>query len=128
MYPFYSINENGTIQSCILYLVFLIFCIKKNVATPHHLPKKRGALKSTQKISLFFFRGTFGGLSQSPVIRQCLKKKLEIKNDDVTADVAQCEHSNIKCYTSAFSNIYQTSCQDQNFCVEGLLGWAAYEA
>ena len=27
------------------------------MATPHHLPKKRGALKSTPKIS-FFFRGT----------------------------------------------------------------------
>ena len=36
-----------------MYLVFLIFCIKKYVATPYHLPKKRGALKSTPKI--FFF-------------------------------------------------------------------------
>ena len=34
-----------------LYLFFLIFLYKK-VATPHHLPKKKGALKSTQ-ISFF---------------------------------------------------------------------------
>ena len=32
-------------------------------------------------------------------------EKLETKNDDVATDVAQCEHSNIKCYSSAFSNI-----------------------
>ena len=44
-----------TIQSCILYLVFFFFffLLKKKVATPYHLPKKRGALKSTKKISLF---------------------------------------------------------------------------
>ena len=33
------------------------------MATLHHLPKKRGALKSTQK-SLFFERPNFPGLSQ----------------------------------------------------------------
>ena len=42
-------------------------------------------------------------------MRKCLyiyiQQKLETKNDDVTADVAQCEHSNIKYYASAFSNI-----------------------
>ena len=42
-------------------------------------------------------------------MRKCLKihikKKLETKNDDVVADVAQCERSKIKCYASAFSNI-----------------------
>ena len=32
-------------------------------------------------------------------------KKLEIKNDDVATDVAQCKRNNIKCYASAFSNI-----------------------
>ena len=33
-------------------------------------------------------------------------RKIEKKNDnDVDADVAQREHSNIKCYASAFSNI-----------------------
>ena len=34
-----------------------------------------------------------------------IQQKLETKNDDVTVDVAQCEHSNIKCYVSTFSNI-----------------------
>ena len=42
-------------------------------------------------------------------MRKCLKiyikQKLETKNDDVAADVAQCERSKIKCYASAFSNI-----------------------
>ena len=33
------------------------------MATPHHLPKKRGALKSTQNQSLFFERH-FRGLQQ----------------------------------------------------------------
>ena len=32
------------------------------------------------------------------------KKKKKDENDMV-ADVAQCEYNNIKCYTSAFSNI-----------------------
>ena len=31
--------------------------------------------------------------------------KLEIKNDDMVADVAQCEYNKIKCYASVFSNI-----------------------
>ena len=44
-----------------LYLFFLIFLYKK-VATPHHLPKKKGALKSTQ-IS-FFERHQVCGPSQ----------------------------------------------------------------
>ena len=34
---------------------FLIFLYKKYVVTPHHLPKKRGALKCTQ---ISFLRGT----------------------------------------------------------------------
>ena len=42
-------------------------------------------------------------------MRKCLKniykKKLETKNDNVTADVAQRERNNIKCYALAFSNI-----------------------
>ena len=34
-------------------------------------------------------------------------RKIEKKKDnDVDSDVAQCEHSNIKCYASTFSNIY----------------------
>ena len=47
-----------------MFLVFLIFYLKKKKAvTPYHLPKKRGALKSTPKIS--FLRDTFfRGLSQ----------------------------------------------------------------
>ena len=33
-------------------------------------------------------------------------RKIEKKNDnDMDVDVAQCEHSNIKCYTSSFSDI-----------------------
>ena len=32
-------------------------------------------------------------------------KKLEIKNDNVAADVTQCERNNIKCYAWAFNNI-----------------------
>ena len=39
-------------------------------------------------------------------MRKCLKiyieEKLKTKNDDVTADVAQRERSNIKCYATAF--------------------------
>ena len=31
--------------------------------------------------------------------------KLETKNDDVAADVAQCKRKNIKRYASSFSNI-----------------------
>ena len=31
--------------------------------------------------------------------------KLETKNDDVAADVAQCKHKNIKRYALSFSNI-----------------------
>ena len=45
-----------TIQSCIYFFSFFfvyIYIKKKKVVTPHHLPKKRGALKSTQKISFF---------------------------------------------------------------------------
>ena len=42
-------------------------------------------------------------------MKKCLKihikQKLETKNDNVVADVAQCERSKIKCYASAFSNI-----------------------
>ena len=33
--------------SVMFYLFFLIFLYKKQVVTPHHLPKKRGALKGT---------------------------------------------------------------------------------
>ena len=33
------------------------------------------------------------------------KKKLETKNDDMGADVAQRECNKIKCYASTFSNI-----------------------
>ena len=50
-----------------MYFVFffLIFCIKKKVVTPHHLPKKRGALKSTLKISFIFLEARpVCGLSQ----------------------------------------------------------------
>ena len=42
---------------------FSYFLYKKEVATPHHLPKKRSALKSTQK-SLYFEMPNFPGLSQ----------------------------------------------------------------
>ena len=34
-----------------------------------------------------------------------IKQKLETKNDDVAADVAQCKRKNIKRYVSSFSNI-----------------------
>ena len=39
------------------------------------------------------------------MFKKYIIKKLETKNDDVAADVAQRERSNIKCYASAFSNI-----------------------
>ena len=39
------------------------------------------------------------------MFKKCILKKLEIKNDDIATNVAQCEHNNIKYYTSAFSNI-----------------------
>ena len=41
-------------------------------------------------------------------MRKCFKKyirKIGKKNDDVAANVAQCERSNVECYASAFSNI-----------------------
>ena len=41
-------------------------------------------------------------------MRKCLKnikKKLETKNDDMAADVAQRECNKIKCYALTFSNI-----------------------
>ena len=38
------------------------------MATPYHLPKKRGVQKSTPKISLFWEDPNFGGLSQYCII------------------------------------------------------------
>ena len=39
------------------------------------------------------------------MFKKYILKKLEIKNDDMVINVAQRERNNIKCYTSAFSNI-----------------------
>ena len=39
------------------------------------------------------------------MFKKIYKKNWKEKNDDVTADVAQRKCSNIKCYTSAFSNV-----------------------
>ena len=39
------------------------------------------------------------------MLKKYILKKLEIKNDDMVINVAQRERNNIKCYTSAFSNI-----------------------
>ena len=39
------------------------------------------------------------------MLKNCIKNWKKKIDNDMDADVAQCEHSNIKCYTSAFSNI-----------------------
>ena len=38
------------------------------------------------------------------MLKNCIKNWKRI-DDDMAADVAQCERSKIKCYASAFSNI-----------------------
>ena len=38
------------------------------------------------------------------MLKKIIWEKFEIKNDDVTIDVAQCVHNNIKYYISVFNN------------------------
>ena len=53
-------------------------------------------MKEIELIIIFFLLGFFK-----------LQEKLRKKNgNDMAADVAQLERSNIECYASAFSNIY----------------------